>query len=47
MMGTKTISNKRFTKYFINTVFKRLMTNVRKTLQMNITMSQKYHLGIV
>ena len=42
MMGTKSIYNRRFSKGFIDTIFKRFMTNVSKTLQMNITMSQKY-----
>ena len=39
-MGTKTIYNRMFLKRFMYTVYKMLMTNVRKTLQMNIIMSE-------
>ena len=40
MMGMKTIYNKMFLKRFMYTVYKCLMTNVRKMLQMNIIMSE-------
>ena len=40
MMGTKTIYNRMILKRFMNIVIKCLMINVRKTLQMNIIMSE-------
>ena len=35
-----------FQKVLCVPFIKSLMTNIRKTLQMNITMSQKYYFGI-
>ena len=39
-MGTKTIYNRMFLKCFMYTIYKMLMTNVRKTLKLNIIMSE-------